>query len=102
MRAALAVLLLLAACGPRTDDAAAQGQRIAQERCAACHAVGRTGMSPRPPAPPFRDLHRRYPVDQLAEALAEGIVTGRPEMPEYRFDAAEVDAFIAYLRSLER
>jgi cytochrome c len=102
MRLALVLLAALAACGPRTDPAVAQGQRLAEERCAACHAVGRTGASPRPPAPAFRDLHRRYPVDQLAEALAEGIVTGRPEMPEYRFDAAEVDGFIAYLRSLER
>jgi mono/diheme cytochrome c family protein len=49
-------------------SAVAQGQRLAEERCAACHAVGRTGASPRPPAPAFRDLHRRYPVDQLAEA----------------------------------
>ena len=80
----------------------AQGERLAQELCAGCHAIGRTGASPREGAPPFRDLHRRYPVDDLAEALAEGIMTGHPEMPQFSFDADQVTAFLDYLRSLER
>ncbi|BDG71461.1 hypothetical protein Rmf_13900 [Roseomonas fluvialis] len=106
MRTALLPLLLLAACAPPAPpmpppDAAA-GQRLAEQRCAACHAVGRTGASPRANAPAFRDLHNRYPVDQLAEALAEGIVTGHPDMPAFTFDRAEIEAFLAYLRSLER
>jgi hypothetical protein len=50
----------------------------------------------------MRDLRNRYPVDQLAESLAEGIVTGHPDMPAVTFDRAEVEAFLAYLRSLER
>jgi mono/diheme cytochrome c family protein len=101
MRAALLVLLLAAACTPAPDPQVAEGQRLAEAHCAACHAIGRTGASPRPPAPPLRDLHRRYPVDQLAEALAEGIVTGHPEMPEVSFDRAQIEAFLAYLRALE-
>jgi mono/diheme cytochrome c family protein len=100
--AILLALLLPVACGPRAEDPAARGERIAEARCASCHAIGRTGASPRANAPAFRDLHRRYPVDQLAESLAEGIVTGHPDMPEQSFDRAEVEAFIAYLRSLER
>ncbi len=101
---ALAGLLVLAGCQAAEDTAAvrARGERLAQERCAACHAVGRTGTSPRPNARAFRDLHNRYPVDQLAESLAEGIVTGHPDMPEVSFDETEVAALIAYLRSLER
>ncbi len=106
MRAALLPLLLLAACAPAAPQApppdAAAGQRIAEQRCAACHAVGPTGASPRAGAPAFRDLHRRYPVDQLAESLAEGIVTGHPDMPVFTFDRAEIEDFLAYLRSLER
>jgi cytochrome c len=106
MRAALLPLLLLAACAPDGPQApppdAASGQRLAEQRCASCHAVGRTGASPRAAAPAFRDLHRRYPVDQLAEALAEGIVTGHPDMPAFTFDRAEIEDFLAYLRSLER
>ena len=103
MRAALALVLVLAACGPNTEAVdASRGERLAQERCAACHAVGRADVSLRANAPAFRDLHRRYPVDQLAESLAEGIVTGHPDMPEQSFSPEEVNALITYLRSLER
>jgi mono/diheme cytochrome c family protein len=107
MRAVLLPLLLLAACAPVAPPApppadAAAGQRLAEQRCASCHAVGPTGASPRRNAPPFRDLHRRYPVDQLAESLAEGIVTGHPDMPAFTFDRQEIEDFLAYLRSLER
>jgi len=106
MRLTPFALLLAVACAPTGEEAAAQsvaqGERLAQTRCAACHAVGRSGASPRPNAPAFRDLHNRYPVDQLAESLAEGIVTDHPDMPEVSFDQVEVAALIAYLRSLER
>ena len=47
------------------------GQRLAEATCARCHAVGRAGDSPLRIAPPFRTLHTRYPVENLAEALAE-------------------------------
>jgi mono/diheme cytochrome c family protein len=103
MRAGLVVLLMLAAaCAPQPDPRVAQGQSLADARCASCHATGPTGASPRPPAPAFRDLHRRYPVDQLAESLAEGIVTGHPDMPAFTFDRAEIEAFLAYLGALDR
>ena len=36
------------------------------------------------------------------EALAEGIRTGHPSMPEFRFDPDEAAALIAYLKTLER
>jgi cytochrome c len=53
-------------------------------------------------APPFRELHRRYPVTDLAEALAEGITTGHPTMPEFRLDPDQAQALISYLQTLER
>jgi cytochrome c len=59
------------------------------------------GESPLSIAPPFRDLHSRYPVESLAEALGEGIVTGHPTMPEFRLDPDQVENFIAYLKTLE-
>ena len=58
--------------------------------------------SPLKVAPPFRELHLRYPVDSLAEAFAEGIVTGHPSMPEFRLDPGQIADVIAYLKSLER
>jgi mono/diheme cytochrome c family protein len=55
-----------------------------------------------PDAPPLREVHQRYPVEHLAEALAEGLVTGHPGKPAFRFDAQQVDDIIEYLKSLER
>jgi mono/diheme cytochrome c family protein len=78
------------------------GQRLAEANCSRCHAVGRIGDSPLPIAPPFRTLHTRYPVESLAEALAEGIMTGHPSMPEFRLDPDQIENLIAYLKTLER
>ena len=77
-------------------------QRLAEAKCSHCHAVGRIGVSPLPIAPPFRMLHTRYPVESLAEALAEGIMTGHPSMPEFRLDPDQIENLIAYLKTLER
>jgi cytochrome c len=77
-------------------------QRFVEANCSCCHAVGRTGDSPLPIAPPFRTLHTRYPVENLEEALAEGIVTGHPTMPEFRLDPDQIENLIAYLKTLER
>jgi hypothetical protein len=46
--------------------------------------------------------HERYPVEDLQEPLAEGIITGHPAMPEFRFDPGQVGDIIAYLKSIER
>lgn len=78
------------------------GQKLVQANCASCHAVGRTGQSPLRIAPPFRELHKRYPVENLTEALGEGIITGHPTMPEFRFDPDQVENIVAYLKTLER
>jgi hypothetical protein len=43
----------------------------------------------------------RYPVEMLQEALAEGIVTGHPTMPQFSFGADQVGDFIAFLKTLE-
>lgn len=75
---------------------------IAKEYCARCHAIERYGASPLAIAPPFRDLHLRYPVEDLAESLGEGIRTGHPTMPEFRFDPDQIENFIAYLKTLEQ
>jgi mono/diheme cytochrome c family protein len=95
-------ILHLAAPLRAADGSIDLGHRLVVENCARCHSVDRTGNSPLAKAPPFRDLHKRYPVEDLGEALAEGIVTGHPEMPEFSFKSAEVGAIIHYLKTLER
>jgi hypothetical protein len=52
-------------------------------------------------APPFRDLHRRYPVESLEESLAEGIVTGHPAMPEFQLPSDQIGDFVNFLKTLE-
>ena len=79
-----------------------RGRTFAQANCANCHSIDKVSPSPLPIAPPFRDLHRRYPVDTLEEALGEGIVTGHPSMPEFKLAPDQVRNFIAFLKSLER
>jgi cytochrome c len=78
------------------------GLVLAQEWCAKCHSVGLYGTSPLSEAPPFRELHKRYDVEDLAESLAEGILVGHPTMPAFRFDPDQIDNLITYLKTLER
>ena len=77
-----------------------RGRALAETKCARCHAIGTEGESPVALAPPFRVLPQRYPVEHLAEALAEGIVVGHPLMPEFTFDPPEIDALLTYIDSL--
>ena len=78
-----------------------RGLALVQTHCSECHAIDKTGPSPLEGAPPLRDLHERYPVEHLEEALAEGISTGHSEMPEFRFEPDQIGDLIAFLRSLE-
>lgn len=100
MIAALCMFVVAPAAAQTAADVAA-GRAMAETHCARCHAIGRDGVSPLPISPPFRDLHKRYPVESLQEALAEGVVTGHPDMPEFRFAPEDIDHLIAYLKSLE-
>jgi cytochrome c len=100
--AGLAALCLPVRADPTLSAQEQRGFAILQANCARCHALERVGNSPLPAAPPFRTLHQRYPVESLQESLAEGIVTGHPDMPEFRFDPDQIGDIIAYLKSLER
>ena len=101
---ALAVcnLIFVASAYAQMDPREQRGLTLARANCASCHAIGKVGASPLSLAPPFRDLHNRYPVESLEEALGEGIVTGHPNMPEFRLDPGQVGDFISYLKWLER
>jgi mono/diheme cytochrome c family protein len=101
----LAIILTLAPIQAKGDEvlspAAQRGLVIVRTNCSRCHGIGKVGDSPLPIAPPFRTLHERYRVEDLEEPLAEGIVTGHPTMPEFRFDPGQVGDIVAYLKSLE-
>jgi cytochrome c len=97
----MAGIAVLASLEPAAADNPLQGRRLAQTYCARCHSIDKVGPSPLKIAPAFRTLHERYPVDMLQEALAEGIVTGHPTMPQFSFDPDQVGDFIAFLKTLE-
>ncbi len=78
----------------------AKGQALVEKHCARCHAIGTSDKSTHEQAPPFRDVVTRYPAEHLAEALAEGIQSGHPDMPVFVFEPEDINAFLAYLDSL--
>jgi cytochrome c553 len=96
-----ATLASSAALAQSLSPAAQRGQTIARANCARCHSIDKITNSPLKIAPPFRTLHARYPVENLQEPLAEGIVTGHQNMPEFRFDPGQVGDFIAFLNTLK-
>jgi cytochrome c len=76
-----------------------RGKVFAQANCS--YSIDRFTRSPRRAVPPFRTLYKQYPVETLQDALAEGMSTGHPRMPEFRLDSGQVGDFINFLRSLE-
>lgn len=99
-----AVIPLIAFAAPALaveKDMTAKGEVLVKEHCARCHAIGKEGDSPHKDAPPFRTLSSKYPVSDLAESLAEGIVSGHPDMPIFAFSAHDVEAIVQYLESIQ-
>ena len=105
----VALIAGLTACvsRPEADSVSATveevntGRTIAENKCSACHAIGATGSSPFREAPPFRLLSDRYPIRDLEEALAEGIVTGHPAMPVWIFEPTEISDLLGYIESVQ-
>ena len=73
---------------------AAKGRSLVEADCARCHAIGKDDTSHHPEAPPFRVVVTRYPPNNLAEGLAEGIMSGHPDMPVFVFQPNEIEAII--------
>jgi len=112
----LAVLALAAApqasgralareAGPPVDMtvSAMRGETIARSRCSSCHAVALNDTSPNPNSPPLRTIGARYPVDNLEEAFAEGIMVSHDQaMPAFVLSPEETADLLAYLKELHR
>lgn len=101
--AALTAVLVLSgnAFAAETAEMRKRGHDLLEKSCGSCHAVEKSGASKHHLAPPFRTLGERYSIESLEEALGEGIVSGHPDMPEFEFDADEVGAIVAYLKTLQ-
>jgi cytochrome c len=95
------LLLVLIAPALAATPSEERGKTFATNNCARCHSIDKVTQSPLKIAPPFRTLHNRYPVETLAEALAEGIQTGHPTMPEFQLDPDQIHDLLSYLKTLE-
>ena len=98
---AFAATLASAALAQEFTPQERRGEALLARLCAGCHAIGRTGVGAHPEAPLFRALSRRYKIEALEEALAEGLTSGHPDMPDFQFSAEEVGDVIAYLNAIQ-
>jgi len=100
LRQALVTLILMTPALAASSDVR-RGKAYASRHCGRCHAIDRVSNSRLKAAPPFRILHNRYPVETLAESLAEGISTGHPSMPEAELSPDQIHDLLAFLKTLE-
>jgi mono/diheme cytochrome c family protein len=82
--------------------ALASGQSLVERLCGRCHALADEADSPNAEAPLFREVATRWPPESLAEALAEGIAVGHPDMPRFELTPEEIDGVISYFEHLAR
>jgi mono/diheme cytochrome c family protein len=79
---------------------AERGYRVAARECAGCHSIEKTGESPRPGAPPFRDVRRRYNEISLQREFEAIREVGHYSMPPKPISNADGRDLIAYIESL--
>jgi mono/diheme cytochrome c family protein len=97
----VSLALLFSVPAHALEPDAQRGLTFVSANCTECHAVDKVSPSPLKIAPEFRTLHTKYPVEHLAEAFAEGIMTGHPAMPQFQLDPGQIGDVIAYLKTLE-
>jgi mono/diheme cytochrome c family protein len=101
MKALLIASGLVVAGVTLAQEPAERGGALLEDHCASCHAVGKTGDSPRAAAAPFRTLSRSFEFDEFPQKLQNGLATGHPDMPEFKFSEDDARAVTAYLRSIQ-
>jgi len=80
----------------------ARAKAMLENLCGSCHAVGRTGKSPNPLAPPFRSFGEKLYDTDMVQRLQDGLTTVHKEMPTFRFSREEAGAAVSYLRSIQK
>jgi mono/diheme cytochrome c family protein len=81
------------------DGDVQQGHALAQQQCAACHAIGRgSAASPNAKAPAFRTIAAVPGMTALALGVA--LRTPHREMPNIILEDRQRDDVVAYILSL--
>jgi cytochrome c len=63
------LILIQGANAAGADRANHRGRALLVQHCARCHAVGRTGPSPLPAAPAYRNTGDRLDLEELFERM---------------------------------
>ena len=103
--AIIGAALLAAACAsnsePEPAGDPAKGQLIAQDLCASCHAIGATGASTMPDAPPLRDVLARRGATRLTADLESARHIAFLRMPQFFFGDGSAQNLVAYIETIQ-
>jgi mono/diheme cytochrome c family protein len=85
----------------------ARGKSIAEQTCLRCHMEFAGDPYPDPEittAPPLASFGQRWPIENLEEALAEGITVSHDQltMPEFTFTPETIADLLAYMDDLSQ
>jgi mono/diheme cytochrome c family protein len=97
----LGVCLVTPAMAETGFEKIMHGKGLVETNCAQCHGVSLKDKSKHEKAPVFRSLAKRYPIEALEEAFAEGIYSGHPDMPVFTATPEQVSAIVAYISSIQ-
>ena len=91
-----ASLLLLFPLGALADERELLGMRLYNQSCRVCHT------KPQMTSPQYAPVLSKATLNGQPEALRVFIANGTPKMPgfKYHFKPQEIDAIIAYVRTV--
>ncbi len=96
------LLLMTSTASHALDSEQRRGKALLQSLCSRCHAIGPAGASPHPDAPPFRTFgDSKLYDDDFAQRLQSGLSTIHKDMPSFRFDRADAEAAVNYLKAIQ-
>ncbi|HJV41155.1 cytochrome c [Caulobacter sp.] len=79
----------------------ARGGVFARRECSGCHTVRGDATSPKPGAPTFEDISRRYAENRLDWELETISQVGHYSMPAKQMSKTDIADVTAYIRSLK-
>nr|WP_041757644.1 cytochrome c [Bradyrhizobium sp. ORS 278] len=99
---ALVPLVLTSTASHALDSEQKRGKALLQSLCSRCHAIGPTGASPHPDAPPFRTFgDSKLYDDDFSQRLQTGLSTIHKDMPSFQFDRPDAEAVVNYLKAIQ-
>ncbi len=97
----LPVVLVFFLAGPAmAQGIPAEGRKIAERWCAACHQVSDEQAMANTEAPAFANVAKKYPDDDGLAAHAAFLADPHPLMPDMSLTRREISDLVAYIGSL--